>query len=81
MRQFCEDEGYDYSKFCRYAREGAKERGIEAEPTTFIEVRPESGFAEGNGDEFLIKKIRIRFKSGIVMSYRGDNVGTHLSTG
>jgi len=24
MRKFCEDEGYDYLKFCRLAREGAQ---------------------------------------------------------
>ena len=25
MRQFCEEEGYDYDKFMRYSRKGQKE--------------------------------------------------------
>ena len=30
MRKFCEDEGYDYWKFCKYARSGQAEMTVKA---------------------------------------------------
>lgn len=44
MKKFCEDEGYDYLKFCKLAREGQIEMavmpGTDKRPG-FIEVNPD----------------------------------------
>lgn len=44
MKKFCEDEGYDYWKFCKLAREGQSEMDakiIADKHTVFIEVNPD----------------------------------------
>ena len=73
MRQFCDDEGYDYNKFCRYAREGEKERGVESEPGVFLEVSSPDTQPSDAGD-IRIKEIRVRFTNGLIMSRRGNDV-------
>ena len=73
MRQFCEDEGYDYNKFCKYAREGEKEKGINSEPATFVEL-PVVQSQSSQGGDIRIKEVRVRFTNGLIMSRRGNNV-------
>ena len=43
MRKFCEDEGYDSLKFCRYARSGQAELNVKTggDGPGFIEVNPD----------------------------------------
>lgn len=44
MKKFCEDEGYDYWKFCKLAREGQSEidaKNIADKHPVFIEVNPD----------------------------------------
>jgi len=79
MRQFCEDEGYDYTKFCRYAREGEKEQAIDREPSTFLEISPESESAGRSCGSVHVKEIRIRFSNGMVLSRRSDDIDGFLS--
>lgn len=80
MRQFCEDEGYDYAKFCRYAREGEKERNMDKEPSTFVEISagPEDGCRSSSGP-VQVKEIRIRFTNGLILSRRSGDVEGILS--
>lgn len=73
MRQFCEDEGYDYNKCCKYAREGEKEKRINSEPATFVEL-PVEPFQPSLGGDIRIKEIRVRFTNGLMMSRRGNNL-------
>lgn len=44
MKKFCEEEGYDYWKFCKLAREGLSEMDakiIADKHPVFIEVNPD----------------------------------------
>ena len=44
MKKYCEDEGYDYWKFCKLAREGQSEMDakiIAGKHPVFIEVNPD----------------------------------------
>lgn len=79
MRKFCEDEGYDYSKFCRYSREGDKlsdvlsEKGSEAGSAggTFIPLTVEN---DGNGKRMEVLEVRIRFSTGLELVQQGGDV-------
>ena len=53
MRKFCEDEGYDYWKFCRYARSGQAELNVKTggDSPGFIEVKPDGTTAAPVSDE------------------------------
>jgi len=79
MRQFCEDEGYDYAKFCRYAREGEKEQAIDREPSTFLEISAGSDSAGQPCGPVHVKEVRIRFSNGMLLSRRGDDIDGILS--
>ena len=69
MKKFCEDEGYDYWKFCRLAREGQSEMesktGSAARPG-FIEVVPDGIPPQATAAEPMkVCEIRIRFNNGL----------------
>ena len=69
MRQFCEEEGYDYDKFMRYTRKGQKELSIlkEADERQVTDkfiplvVAPESSMLG-------IRDVRVRFTNGMELS-------------
>ena len=69
MRQFCEEEGYDYDKFMRYSRKGQKELSIlkEADERQVTDkfiplvVAPESSMLG-------IQDVRVRFTNGMELS-------------
>ena len=49
MKKFCEDEGYDYWKFCKLAREGQIEMGVKSgadKRPGFIEVNPDGKYGD-----------------------------------
>ena len=54
MKKFCEDEGYDYWKFCKLAREGQAEMvsksGTSGHPG-FIEVNPDGTHSPATPEE------------------------------
>lgn len=74
MRRYCEDEGYGYAKFCKYARE-AMAAG-QSEPATFLEVPPEGQAATSPGplSDVTVKEVRIRLSNGVILSSRRGNV-------
>ena len=83
MRKFCEDEGYDYLKFCKLAREGQSEMesksGAAARPG-FIEVAPDGVQLQATGEEPMkVCEIRIRFNNGLILSRRGGDVEEVIS--
>ncbi len=76
LRKFCEDEGLDYQKFCRYAREhgpgseAGKQQGPGSGlPASFIEVRQ----AE-EAEPVSIREIRVRFTNGMILHGRADKL-------
>ncbi len=74
MRKFCEDEGYDYWKFCRYARSGQAELNVKTggDAPGFIEVKPDGTTAVPVSDEPVrVSGVRIRFSNGMVLTYAG----------
>ncbi len=78
MKKFCEDEGYDYWKFCRLAREGQIEMeaksGSEKTPG-FIEIAPDGTQSRVAAEEPMrVCEIRIRFNNGLILSQRGGDV-------
>ena len=78
MRKFCEDEGYDYWKFCKLAREGQIEleskSGADKKPG-FIEVTPDGSQSRVTAEEPVkVCEIRIRFNNGLMLSRRGGDV-------
>ncbi len=80
MRQFCDDEGYDYKKFCKYSRCGAKEQDIQLNKLedrqpdnvsgSFIPIEVEPQEAVSNATR-LISQIRVRFSSGMEVTLQG----------
>ena len=83
MKKFCEDEGYDYWKFCKLAREGQSEMesktGSAARPG-FIEVAPDGTRSQATAEEPMkVCEIRIRFSNGLVLSRRGGDVEEVIS--
>lgn len=76
LRKFCEDEGLDYPKFCKYAREhgpgsdaGKQADAVDALPASFIEV-PQEAPAE----PVTIREIRVRFTNGMILHGRADKL-------
>lgn len=66
MKKFCEDEGYDYWKFCKLAREGqiemASKSGTDKRPG-FIEENPDVQQLPSTAEEPMkVCEIRIRFQ-------------------
>ena len=83
MKKFCEDEGYDYWKFCKLAREGQSEMDakiIADKHPVFIEVNPDVPQSSVQRDEPMkVCEIRIRFNSGLVMSRKDGEVEEVIS--
>ncbi len=74
MRKFCEDEGYDYWKFCRYARSGQAELNVKTggDAPGFIEVKPDGTTAAPVSDgPVRVSGVRIRFSNGMVLTHAG----------
>ena len=70
IRKFCEDEGLDYQKFCKYTREhgpgsNADKQAAPADtlPASFIEVPPDSAV-----EPVTIREISVRFPPRTVVS-------------
>ena len=82
IKKFCEDEGYDYWKFCKLAREGQIDlnaRSGEDKPG-FVEVKPDGAVAQVVPEEPMkVCEIRIRFNNGLVLSRRGGDVEEVIS--
>ena len=83
MKKFCEDEGYDYWKFCKLAREGQAEMdaksGTDNRPG-FIEVNPDGTQSPAmSAEPMKVCEIRIRFNNGLVLSRRGGDVEDVIS--
>ncbi len=82
MRQFCEDEGYDYKKFCKFSRCGAREQDIQLNKLedrhtynvsgSFIPIEVTPGDAVTNGTR-LISQIRVSFSSGMEVTLQGSS--------
>ena len=78
IRKFCDDEGLDYQKFCKYAREhspgseSVKQGSGDILPATFIEVQQE---AEGTPVPVVaIREIRVRFTTWMILHGRADKM-------
>ena len=70
MKQFCEEEGYDYEKFMQYSRRGQKEYSVlkeaDARQTSdkFIPL-----VVDGPAESVLgILDVRVRFTNGMELS-------------
>ena len=79
LRKFCEDEGLDYQKFCKYAREhgpgsDADKQTVTGDilPATFIEVRTEA--EDAATEPVSIREIRVRFTNGMILHGRADKL-------
>lgn len=73
MRRYCEEEGYDYHKFCKYAREALN--ATSSEPGVFVEVRsPETPVAEQSSSThssgLTVREVRIRLSNGVDLTSR-----------
>lgn len=83
MKKFCEDEGYDYWKFCKLAREGQIEMGAKSGADRrpgFIEVNPDGTQSQAMPEEPMkVCEIRIRFNNGLILSRRGGDVEEVIS--
>ena len=84
MKKFCEDEGYDYWKFCKLAREGQIEMGAKSGTDNthpgFIEVKPDGTQSPALAEEPMkVCEIRIRFNNGLILSRRGGDVEEVIS--
>lgn len=83
MRKFCEDEGYDYWKFCKLAREGQTEMTVKSganDKPGFIEINPDGTQSPVVVEEPMkVCEIRIRFNNGLVLSRKGGNVEEVIS--
>ena len=83
MKKFCEDEGYDYWKFCKLAREGQIEMGVKSgadKRPGFIEVNPDGTQSQAMpGEPMKVCEIRIRFNNGLILSRRGGDVEEVIS--
>ncbi len=76
MRKFCEDEGYDYEKFCRTSRRGLKELDIQVKKLS--EKKSAPGFIALEVEDSPVKQnsiadIRIRFVSGLELILQGSS--------
>lgn len=77
IRKFCEDEGLDYQKFCKYAREhgpgsdGGKKNATDILPETFIEVQRT---VSEDPAPLAIREIRVRFTNGMILHGRADKL-------
>lgn len=77
LRKFCEDEGLDYQKFCKYAREHGpgSEDGKKADtdilPDTFVEVKHAAG---QDASPLALREIRLRFTNGMILHGRADKL-------
>lgn len=76
LRKFCEDEGLDYQKFCKYAREhgpvsdaGRQPGSADALPASFIEISQEA-----SAELVSIREIRVRFTNGMILHGRADKL-------
>ncbi len=82
MRQFCEDEGYDYKKFCKFSRCGAREQDIQLSKLedrkpdnvagNFIPIEVDPQEAVDNAAR-LISQIRVRFSTGMEVTLQGSS--------
>jgi len=72
MRRYCEDEGYDYAKFCKFAREAMSAE--HNEPATFLEVPPDGPSSAESMPGVTVKEVRIRLSNGVILSSRRGNV-------
>jgi len=72
MRRYCEEEGYDYAKFCKFAREAMD--ADKSEPATFLEVPPEVSSSANSISDVTVKDVRIRLSNGVILSSRRGNV-------
>ena len=82
MKKFCEDEGYDYWKFCKLAREGQVDLNARAggDKSGFVEVSADGTVSTAIAEEPLkVCEIRIRFNNGLVLSRRGGDVEEVIS--
>ena len=83
MKKFCEDEGYDYWKLCKLAREGRMEMGTRSGSDSrpgLIEVNPDGTQSPAMPeDPVKVSEIRIRFNNGLVLSRRGGDVEEVIS--
>jgi hypothetical protein len=81
MRKFCEDEGYDYWKFCKYARSGQAEMSVKTggEAPGFIEVKPDGTSAPVLEEPVRVSGIRIRFSNGMILTHSGGDVDDVIS--
>ena len=83
MKKFCEDEGYDYWKLCKLAREGQIEMGAKSGADRrpgFIEVNPDGTRSQAMPEEPMkVCEIRIRFNNGLILSRRGGDVEEVIS--
>ena len=82
MNKFCEDEGYDYWKFCKLAREGQIDLNARSgdDKPGFVEVKPDGAVAQMLPEEPMkVCEIRIRFNNGLVLSRRGGDVEEVIS--
>lgn len=82
MKKFCEDEGYDYWKFCKLAREGQIDLNARSgdDKPGFVEVTPDGDVARAMPEEPMkVCEIRIRFNNGLVLSRRGGDVEEVIS--
>lgn len=74
MKKFCEDEGYDYNKFCRYARRGLTNASIliETSPENATSEKPQFISLEApemepklSTEKETVIEIRVRFSNGM----------------
>ncbi len=82
MRQFCDDEGYDYKKFCKFSRCGAREQDIQLTKLEdwhpenvsggFIPLEVEPQEAVTNSPR-LISQIRVLFSTGMEVTLQGSS--------
>lgn len=81
MKQFCEEEGYDYRKFCRFSRCGAREQDIQSSKLEghksdtasggFIPLEVEDK-ETGSAVSRPISQIRVRFSTGMEITLQGS---------
>ena len=82
LRKFCEDEGLDYRKFCKYAREhgpgsdaGKQTGSADALPASFVEVPQEVPV-----EPVAIREIRVRFTDGMALHGRADRLEDRMTS-
>lgn len=85
MRKFCDDEGYDYHKFCRYVRQGAYQQEtttggfIEIDAQNLEPVSQSPAKADKTSEGIHIQEVKIRFSNGMVLSNKGCCIDDLLS--